>query len=78
MLEAYEALRSDEGSKAKTTKEGFLHTILNFLQKEGLVVFIEEDEMIQTTPKLDSFMDWNLLNRSNYDRVRKVLGVENN
>lgn len=31
MLEAYEALRSDEkGSRAKTTKEGFIHNILCF------------------------------------------------
>ena len=33
MLEAYEALKSDEkGSRARTTKEGFLHHILTFLQ----------------------------------------------
>lgn len=38
ILEAYEALRSDEkGSRARTTKEGFLHQILTFLQKQGLV-----------------------------------------
>lgn len=76
MLEAYEALRSDEkGSRAKTTKEGFLYHILNFLQKQGLIDYVEEDEMIKTTKKLDSFMDWNLLNQNNFDRVRKVLGV---
>lgn len=76
MLEAYEALRSDEkGSRAKTTKEGFLYHILNFLQKQGLIDYVEEDEMIKTTKKLDSFMDWNLLNQNNYDRVRKILGV---
>lgn len=78
MLEAYEALRSEEGSRTKTTKEGFLYTILNFLQKEGLIIYIEEDDMVQTTKKLDSFMDWNLLNKNNYYRVRKVLGVEEN
>ena len=77
MLEAYEALRSDDrGSKAKTTKEGFLYHILNFLAKQGLIVFVEEDEMIKTTKKLDSFMDWNLLNQNQFQRVLKVLGVE--
>lgn len=77
MYEAYEALRSDDkGSKAKTTKEGFLHHILKFLEKQGLIVYVEEDEMIQTTKKLDSFMDWNLLNQNHYMRVRRVLGVE--
>ena len=79
MLEAYEALRSDDkGSRAKTTKEGFLHHILTFLQKQGLIEYVEEDEMIKTTKKLDNFMDWNLLNQNNYRRVLKVLGVTEN
>ncbi|NBH15659.1 hypothetical protein D3Z36_16235 [Lachnospiraceae bacterium] len=74
MTEAYESLRSDEkGSRARTTKEGFLHNILTFLQKQGLVEYVEQDEMIKTTRKLDSFMDWNLLNQNNYQRIRKVL-----
>ena len=76
MLEAYEALRSDDkGSRAKTTKEGFLHHILTFLQKQGLIEYVEQDEMIKTTKKLDNFMDWNLLNQNNYRRVLRVLGV---
>lgn len=76
ILEAYEALRSDEkGSRARTTKEGFLHQILTFLQKQGLVEYVEQDEMIMTTKKLDNFMDWNLLNQNNYQRIRRVLGV---
>ena len=75
MLESYESLRSDEkGSRAKTTKEGFLHHILNFLQKQGLVDYVERDEMIKTTKKLDNFMDWNLLNQNHYQRVLRVLG----
>lgn len=74
MAEAYEALKSDEkGSRAKTTKEGFLYNILNFLQKQGLIEYVEEDEMIKTTKKLDNFMDWNLLNQNNFQRVRRVL-----
>lgn len=75
ILEAYEALRSDEkGSRARTTKEGFLHQILIFLQKQGLIEYVEQDEMIKTTKKLDNFMDWNLLNQNNYQRVLRVLG----
>lgn len=74
MMEAYEALRSDEkGSRAKTTKEGFLYHILMFLQKQGLIEYVEQDEMIKTTRKLDSFMDWNLLNQNHYQRIQKVL-----
>lgn len=75
MLEAYEALRAEEkGSRARTTKEGFLYHLLTFLQKQGLIDYVEEDEMIKTTKKLDSFMDWNLLNQNHFQRVKKVLG----
>ena len=75
MLEAYEALRSEEkGSRARTTKEGFLYHLLTFLQKQGLIDYVAEDEMIKTTKKLDSFMDWNLLNQNHFQRVKKVLG----
>ena len=74
MLEAYEALRSeDKGSKSRTTKEGFLHHILKFLEKQYLVDYVEEDEMIKTTAKLDNLMEWNLLNQNNFKRIRKVL-----
>lgn len=77
MLEAYEALRSDDkGSKARTTKEGFLHNIFMFLEKQGLIDYIEQDEMIKTTKKLDNLMDWNILNQNNCQRIRKVLNNE--
>ena len=76
MVEAYEALKSDDrGSRARTTKEGFLYNILIFLQKQGLIEYVEQDEMVKTTKKLDNFMDWNLLNQNNYRRVLRVLGV---
>ena len=65
----------DRVSRKKTTKEGFLHNILLFLQEQGLIEYVEQDEMIKTTGKLDHFMDWNLLNQNNYQRVMKVLGV---
>ena len=77
MLQAYESLRSDErGSRQKTTKEGFLHHILRFLQAQGLIEYIEQDEMVKTTRKLDHFMDWNLLNKANYRRVLDIVGVK--
>ena len=58
--------------------QGFLYNILLFLQKQGLIEYIERDEMIKTTKKLDSFMDWNLLNQNNYQRVKNILGVIEN
>ena len=73
MMEAYESLKSDEnGSRKKTTKEGFLYNILKFLENQGLVDYIEKDETILTTKKLDNLMDWNILNDNNYSRVSKL------
>jgi hypothetical protein len=79
MFEAYQALKStDSSSRSRTTKEGFAYTILKFLEKQNLIDYIEADEMIKTTRKLDHFMDWNLLNRHNFHRVMRVLRGEEN
>ena len=79
MREAYESLRSDEKrNRQKTTKEGFMFSILHFLQEQGLIDYIEQDEMIKTTRKLDHFMDWDLLNKNNFERVQRILGAEEN
>lgn len=79
ILERFEALKSsDSKSTSKTTKEGFINTILDFLDSQGLIYYIKGDDMIKTTKKLDSFMDWNLLNKNNYIRVLKALGEEIN
>ena len=78
MLERFDALKSsDINSRSKSTKEGFIYSILRFLQNQGLVDFIEAEDMIITTKKLDNFMDWNILNKNNYYRVLKVLGESN-
>ena len=77
ILERFEALKSsDKGNKSKTTKEGFIYAILNFLEKQGLIYYIEADDTIKTTSKLDNFMDWNILNKNNYHRVLRALGEE--
>lgn len=76
MSEAFEALKSDDkNSRKKTTKEGFLNSILDFLEKQNLIVYIQEDEMIKTTEKLDNIMEWKLLNKNNYNRIMAALGV---
>lgn len=77
MSEAFEALRSDDrASRKKTTKEGMLNTIMDFLEKQHLIIYIQEDEMIKTTDKLDHIMEMQLLNRNNYQRIMQILGVE--
>ena len=75
ILERFEALKSsDKRSISKTTKEGFINNILDFLEKQGLIDYIKNDDMIKTTKKLDNFMDWNILNKNNYYRVLNALG----
>jgi hypothetical protein len=77
MSEAFEALKSeDRTSRKKTTKEGFINTILSFLEKHGLITYIADDEMIKTTKKLDDIMEMKILNRDNYTRVMNALGIE--
>ncbi|MBQ7609236.1 MAG: hypothetical protein IJU76_14910 [Desulfovibrionaceae bacterium] len=74
MSQRYESLRSeDKITKKKTTKEGFLYSILKFLENQGLIDYIPTDEMIKTKPKFDHFMNWNLLDKNNYDRIFNVL-----
>lgn len=76
MSEAFEALKSDEArSRKKTTKEGFLNNLLDFLEKQSLIIYVQEDEMIKTTKKLDHIMELRLLNKNNYERIMRVLGV---
>ncbi len=74
--EAFEALKSEtKTSRSQSTKEGVINKILNFLEGEGLLLYIQEDEMIKTTKKLDQFMEMKLLNKNNYERIMKALGV---
>ncbi|MCB2312237.1 DUF6063 family protein [Clostridium tagluense] len=79
ILERFEALKSsDKQTTSRTTKEGFIYTILNFLENQGLINYVQADDMIITTSKLDNFMDWNILNKNNYQRVVKAFGGEIN
>lgn len=77
MCEAFEALKSaDISNRSKTTKEGFLNNIMDFLENQGLIIYIKEDDMIKTTQKLDNIMEMKLLNKNNYRKMMEALGVE--
>ena len=78
MKETFEALKSEEGSRSKTTKEGFLKGILKFLEAQGLINYVEADEMITPTDKLDDLMNYDMLNNNNIKRVYRVFGELNN
>lgn len=80
MREAYEALKSTDDGKTRrrTTKEGFLYHVLAFLQEQGLVDYLDQDEMITTTKRLDHLMDYYLLNKHNYPLVQTIIAGEGN
>ena len=66
-----------EGLKGKDDERGIPLSYPEFSGETGLIDFVEGTEMIKTTKKLDSFMDWNLLNQNHqFQRVLKELGVE--
>ena len=65
----------DKNSRKKTTKEGLINGIMEFLEKQGLILYIQEDEMIKTTRKMDDIMEMKLLNKNNYERIMQVLGI---
>ena len=48
--------------------------ICNFFDRQGLIIFIPEDEMIKTTAKLDNIMEYKILNKENYARIMETLG----
>lgn len=76
MSEAYESLRSVEtSSRSKYTKEGYVSIICNFLDRQGLIIFIPEDEMIKTTAKLDNIMEYKILNKENYTKNHGSIGA---
>lgn len=75
IYEKWEGLKSsDQKNRQKTTKEGFISNILKFLENQGLINYIEHDDIILTTSKLDNFMNFNILNKNNYERVLTALG----
>lgn len=71
MHNAYEALRNEEGSSAKTTKEGFIDNILIFLENQGLVK--RDDDKIYRTEKLRVLVESHLINKERLDEVRTIL-----
>lgn len=79
MRQAFESLKSGEKDrKSKTTKEGVMNSVLSFLEEQGLILYIREDEIIKTTDKLDNLMEMKILNMTNYKRMMQAMGVEIN
>ena len=55
-----------------------MNSVLSFLEEQGLILYIREDEIIKTTDKLDNLMEMKILNMTNYKRMMQAMGVEIN
>ena len=74
-MELNKLIAAYDGTQDDTVLAGYITErtrIQNEMENQGLVDFVERDEMIMTTKKLDNFMDWNILNQKNYHRVLKM------
>lgn len=75
MSEAYEALKSVEaGSRSKKLQIMLTYPSFVYFDRQELIIFIPEDEMIKTTAKLDNIMEYKILNKENYARIMETLG----
>lgn len=79
MLQAYEALRSDDNeTKKKSYKLGFINNILQFLDNQGLITLVGNEDKFYTKEKLDHLMDYYVLNTSNYSVIESILSEVRN
>ena len=85
MSQSYESLISRENmenaksksdKRIKNTKQGFLARILEFLQKQKLIVYIKESGKIFPTQKLTNIMSYHVLVLTNYESLEQFKTVK--
>lgn len=72
---AWESLkvREENQSMSKRTKDGFVRGIIIFLRDQGLMNHIEDDDQIRPTRRLEDLMEKDILDKSNYGRIRSIM-----
>lgn len=76
MLLVYDSLKPEFGKNEKNSIRQLFETILSFLEEQNLIVRVDEDESIRTTPRLDDLAD-NILRGSEGKRLmEQILGGE--
>ena len=75
MYDRWESLKAcEEGQKmTKTTKDGFITSIIRFLKDQNLMEYIEADDQIRPLPKADVFMEQDILDKRNFTRVQSLI-----
>lgn len=81
IIDKWNSLKATETKgQSKTTKTGFVLSVIKFLSNQGLVSYYEKDEIIKTTTKMDDLVNAIVLNKSNFKKIEESfrnLGLDN-
>lgn len=72
----FTALRSDDDDTKKTTKQGFMHYTLSFLDKQGLVNYAKDVRVFSPTAKMDAIMERIVLTDDYFERFSRFFDVD--
>lgn len=73
IIDKWNSLKATETKgQSKTTKTGFVLSVIKFLANQGLVSYYEKDEIIKTTTKMDDLVNEIVLNKSNFKKIEET------
>lgn len=72
----FTALRSDDDDTKKTTKQGFMHYTLSFLDKQGLVNYAKDVRVFSPTAKMDAIMERIVLTDDYFERFSRFFDID--
>lgn len=74
IIDKWSSLKGSESkAQGKSSKTGFVLTVLRFLSNQGLVSYLSKEEIIITSTKLDDLMNSMLLSKSNFKKIEETL-----
>lgn len=72
IIDKWNSLKATETrGQSKTTKTGFVLSVIRFLVNQGLVTYYEKDELIKTTTKMDDLVNEIVLNKENFKKIEE-------
>lgn len=73
IIDKWNSLKAGETKVvSKTTKTGFVLSVIKFLVSQNLVIYFEKDELIKTTEKMDDLVNEIVLNKSNFKKIEEA------
>lgn len=76
MLIVYDSLKSELGHKEKNSKAQLFDVVLRFLEEQGLILRVDENDSIRTTERLDDLAEFILRSSDGYASMMEILGGE--